>query len=170
MSLIVLALDSEIELQKRKLERLGIVDDARDNEKKIRLNREKSYARRWMDENEKEMGWRGLISLYNRIKMKLLNHAILYIFVSNFYGQATILAVIAERTDRIPENAVPDTDIADKCGLSREQVYHYLRQLVGLGLVEIDQYVSGIKYRTIRITKEGLDASSSFMQQGWKFN
>jgi len=58
MSLIVLALDSEIELQKRKLERLGIVDDARDNEKKIRLNREKSYARRWMDENEKEMGWR----------------------------------------------------------------------------------------------------------------
>jgi len=102
--------------------------------------------------------------------MKLLNHAILYIFVSNFYGQATILAVIAERTDRIPENAVPDTDIADKCGLSREQVYHYLRQLVGLGLVEIDQYVSGIKYRTIRITKEGLDASSSFMQQGWKFN
>jgi hypothetical protein len=90
MYLIESVLDSQIEVEKRKLERLGIVDDARENERKIRLNKEKRKIRPWMNENEKEMGWRGMISICNQMKMKLLNYAILYIFVRNFYGQATI--------------------------------------------------------------------------------
>ena len=114
MRLIQAGLNCQIELNKKRLEKMGIVDSPRENEKKIRLNKEPIGP--WVAANEKEMNWRGMISVCNRMKMKLLNYAILYTFVSNFYGPATILAIVAKKTGRILENAVPDNDIAE--GLS----------------------------------------------------
>jgi hypothetical protein len=75
-------------------------------------------------------------------------------------GQLKILNIVAEKTGRSLSKSVFDTAVIDDSGLPADEVYTYLSQLQGLGLITIGMKVSGADFRTINITKEGLDATS----------
>ena len=72
-------------------------------------------------------------------------------------GQLKILNIVAEKTGH--SNGL-DTAVIEDSGLPVDEVNTYLSQLEGLGLIKIGMKVSGADYRTVRITKEGLDATS----------
>ncbi len=74
--------------------------------------------------------------------------------------QLKILHIIAEKSARSPGRSVFDTAVINDSGLPPDEVYTYVNQLEGLGLIKIERKVAGADYRLINITKEGLDETS----------
>ena len=75
-------------------------------------------------------------------------------------GQSGIFNIVIDKTKRTLTTAVHDTAIVEASGLPSGEVDEYLRQLEGLGLITIDQKMSGATSRLVRITKDGLLAAS----------
>jgi Fe2+ or Zn2+ uptake regulation protein len=75
-------------------------------------------------------------------------------------GQSRIFNIVIDKTKRTLTTAVHDTAIIEASGLPSGEVYEYLSQLEGLGLITIDQKMSGATSRLVRITKDGLQATS----------
>ena len=90
--------------------------------------------------------------------------SVLETYVSNMAmseGLTNILHIIAELTGRAVSKFTMDTVVIEKSGLPAEEVRSYLSQLEGLGYITIGIKVSGVDYKMINMTKEGLQASST---------
>jgi Fe2+ or Zn2+ uptake regulation protein len=75
-------------------------------------------------------------------------------------GQSRIFNIIIDKTKRTLTTAVHDTAIVEASGLLPDEVYDYLGQLEGLGLIKIDPKMSGAKSRLVMMTSEGLKVAS----------
>jgi len=75
-------------------------------------------------------------------------------------GQLRILNIVAEKSGRSVSTPVVDTAVIEASGLIPEEVYLYLSQLDGLGLVKIGIKVSGAEFRMVNIIKEDLEETS----------
>jgi DNA-binding IclR family transcriptional regulator len=71
-----------------------------------------------------------------------------------------ILSHIAEMSDGNTSNGVYDTALVTQSGLPKEEVYKYLGQLESLDLIKIGVKGSGVDFRIINITQNGLQNSS----------
>jgi len=75
-------------------------------------------------------------------------------------GQRRILNIVAEKSNRSANTSVYDDAIISASGLPSDEVYTYINQLEGLGLLLLAIKVSGADFRLINITKEGLEVTS----------
>jgi hypothetical protein len=75
-------------------------------------------------------------------------------------GQRDILNIIAELSGRTVSRSVIDTAVIERSALPAEEVRAYFGILEGLGYITIGIKVSGVDFKLINMTKEGLVASS----------
>jgi hypothetical protein len=77
-------------------------------------------------------------------------------------GASRILNIIAEKVNRSTGKYVTDKEIIKSSSpIPAEEVYIYLGELEGLGLILRGLQASGAEFRMLNITKEGLEETSS---------